>query len=151
MRNRLRLLAEILHFSRRSEQLLWAVHAAVLPQHKAGVLLADRMLAQDTLAAVEAPPPALASHPLGHALLPERVAWAGLRRTRMTGRRSSWDDEQGVILEYVEDLKATRPKQKVCREACPLWHSSERHHHYYVGVGPGPWAGSCASTSRRPA
>jgi hypothetical protein len=135
-RNRLGHNAKRMWLYERGEQILWAIHAAVLMQRRSIVLLPDVGLGE--------------------------IVWGGNRDAWPDNWRGSLTDVLGSLSQlhlavlqiadtewrpqftmrsaavaFFEDLERNRKRKGFCRPGCPLWNCPEPHNHFLIQIGYG--------------
>jgi len=135
-RQHLRQIADRMWLYRHAEQLLWAVHQAVLIQRSSLVLLPDVALGQVIWGSDRQSWPDNWRNTLMDILSSlSALHVAGLRiggtqwRPRFTMR--------SVAVAHCEIVEQTRGKKDVCSPVCPLWNSPQPHEHFLIQIGYG--------------
>jgi hypothetical protein len=135
-RRKLDLMARQLRLYQRAEQILWAIHLAVMNQGSSTVLLPDVQLGQIIWGGDRASWP---SDWRGQ-IMSVLKSLMSLRAEVLKLSPCEWRPRVGatsVAVAYAELLALTRPQQDICRECCPMWGRPERHNHVLIQVGLG--------------
>lgn len=128
--------ARQLRLAARAEQLLWAIHWAVLNQNRSVVLLPDVLLGQVVWGGDTERWPQDWRGDLMHTL----YSLTDLRLEVLRLSSEGWRPRLGmhsVAVATVEQLWVTRPKEDYCRPCCPMWGSSHVHRHLAIQAGYG--------------
>jgi hypothetical protein len=126
--------ARALRLSRRTEQILVALHAAVVSQRSSIVLVPDVSFGEVIWGGQPRPRDWRAD--VFDALRSLLDLRAEVLRVPTDGWRPHLGMES-VAVATVEELWDTRPDEDGCRPACPLWGRDAPHHHFLVQVGCG--------------
>jgi hypothetical protein len=135
-RRQLRQVAERMWLYERGEQLLWAVHAAVLMQRRSVVLLPDVGLGEVVWGGDRAAWPDNWRGSIADVL--GSLTQLHLAVLQVGG--GAWKPQftmRSVAVASFEDLERNRKQGGFCRPACPLWNRPEPHDHFLVQIGYG--------------
>lgn len=119
-----------------AEQMLWAIHQAVMTQRCSTVLLPDVLLGQYIWGGDRASWPQDWRGEL-MAILKSLML---LRSEVLRLSPSQWKPRVGaasVAVAHVQLLEMLRTGTVFCRDCCPLWSTGQRHSHFLIQVGLG--------------
>jgi len=123
-----------LRLGKRAEQLLVAIHLAVVKQRRSVILLPDVML-RDVVWGGRRTPKNWQKE-----LFDSLRSLLDLRAEILRLSTDGWRPQLGmesIAIATVEQLWVTRPGSNACRPACPLWGSDIVHRHYLIQAGYG--------------
>lgn len=136
IRKQLSNIANNLWLYERGEQLLWAIHAAVLMQRRSIVLLPDVGLGEVVWGGNQASWPKNWRGSLGDIL--ESLTKLHMAMLQVGG--TLWEPQftmRSVAVASYENLERTRQRKGFCRPGCPLWNRPEPHNHFLIQIGYG--------------
>jgi hypothetical protein len=120
----------------RGEQLLWALHAAVLMTGRSVVLLPDVGLGEVVWGGDRAAWPDNWRGSLTDVLGSLSQLHLAMLQVGGTGWRPQFTMRSVAVASF-EDLERNRHGKGFCRPACPLWSRAEPHGHFLVQIGYG--------------
>jgi hypothetical protein len=135
-RRRLQKLADQIWLYERAEQLLWAIHAAVLMQKNSVVLVPDVALGEIIWGAERS------AWPDNWRQTVADILWSlsRLHVATMHIGKANWQPRftmRSVAVAHVEHLETSRKQQGFCKKCCPLWNAPDRHGHFLIQIGYG--------------
>ena len=135
-RRKLQDLADRLWLYERGEQILWAIHAAVLMQRSSVVLLPDIGLGQIIWGGNHATWPANWRNTIMDVLMSLGQLHVAALRIGGTEWRPKFT-MRSVAVAHCEIVERTQRQGDVCQRTCPLWNQPVAHEHFRVQIGYG--------------
>jgi len=135
-RLRLQQMADRMWLYERGEQLLWAIHAAVLMQRRSIILLPDVALAEIVWGGCRDDWPQNWRDSLSEILWSLSQLHMATLRIGALGWRPQFA-MRSVAVAHCELLEASRGPGRYCRSSCPLWNCPDRHNHFLIQIGYG--------------
>jgi hypothetical protein len=135
-RTSLQKIAERMWLYERGEQLLWAIHAAVLMQRRSVVLLPDVGLGETLWSGDRARWPDNWRGSLVDVLNSLTQLHVAMLRVGGVAWRPQLTMRSAAVASF-EDLERNRKQQGLCRPVCPLWNQAQAHGHFLIQIGYG--------------
>ena len=135
-RRKLQDLADRMWLYERGEQVLWAIHAAVLMQRSSIILLPDVGLAEIIWGGNRSAWPVNWRRSIMDILA--SLSELHVAALRIGGQE--WRPTftmRSVAVAHCEIVEQTRQRRDVCRPSCPLWNRPEPHEHFQIQIGYG--------------